>query len=144
MAAPPFVRDDGGVSIGRGNCVVRAFAIASQRDPEEIAGMIRSLAKRERRGKRKRGRSTPGSGVYAGTIRKLAEALGAKWTPTMMIGSGCQVHVRQGEIPPGRVVLSLSKHVAAAIDGVVHDTCDPSRGGTRCVYGFWTFAGEVL
>jgi hypothetical protein len=23
------------------------------------------------------------------------------------------------------------------IDGVIHDTFDPSRGGTRCVYGYW-------
>ena len=22
-------------------------------------------------------------------------------------------------------------------DGVVHDTYDPSRDGTRCVYGYW-------
>ena len=23
------------------------------------------------------------------------------------------------------------------IDGVIHDTYDPTRGGTRCVYGYW-------
>jgi hypothetical protein len=23
------------------------------------------------------------------------------------------------------------------IDGVIHDTHDCSRGGTRCVYGYW-------
>jgi len=39
-----------------------------------------------------------------------------------------------------RLILSLSKHLAAMVDGVVHDTHDPSRGGTRCVYGYWSEA----
>ncbi len=26
------------------------------------------------------------------------------------------------------------------IDGVVHDTYDCTRNGTRCVYGYWTLA----
>jgi hypothetical protein len=39
--------------------------------------------------------------------------------------------------PPGRLVVRLSKHVAAVVDGVLHDTYDCSRGGTRCVYGYW-------
>jgi len=24
------------------------------------------------------------------------------------------------------------------LDGVIHDTHDPSRGGRRCVYGYWS------
>jgi hypothetical protein len=31
----------------------------------------------------------------------------------------------------------VSKHYCAVIDGVIHDTSDPSRDGTRCVYGYW-------
>jgi hypothetical protein len=27
-------------------------------------------------------------------------------------------------------------HIVEQIDGVIHDTHDCSRGGTRCVYGF--------
>jgi hypothetical protein len=61
------------------------------------------------------------------------------WTPTMEIGSGCQVHVRMHELPMGRLVLRLSKHFSAVIDQVVHDTFDPSRGGSRAVYGYWSF-----
>jgi hypothetical protein len=37
----------------------------------------------------------------------------------------------------GRYLLSLSRHITALIDGVVHDTYDPSREGKRCVYGYW-------
>lgn len=27
--------------------------------------------------------------------------------------------------------------IAAVVDGVLHDTFDCSRGGTRCVYGYY-------
>jgi hypothetical protein len=50
----------------------------------------------------------------------------------------CKVHLRDGELPMGRLVVSLSRYYAAVIDGVIHDTHDPSRDGTRCVYGYWT------
>ena len=39
----------------------------------------------------------------------------------------------------GRLVVSLSRHWTAVIDGVIFDTHDPSRRGTRCVYGYWLF-----
>ena len=55
----------------------------------------------------------------------------------MFVGSGCQVHLREDELPSGRLIVSLSKHSCAVIDGVIHDLDDPSRDGTRCVYGYW-------
>lgn len=30
-----------------------------------------------------------------------------------------------------------SKHLAAVVDGVLHDTYDCTREGTRCVYGYY-------
>ena len=45
----------------------------------------------------------------------------------MQIGSGCTVHVGAEELPPGRLVLKLSRHMAAVIDGVLRDTYDCSR-----------------
>ncbi len=58
-------------------------------------------------------------------------------TPTMAIGSGCKVHLRDGELPRGRLIVNASKYTVAVIDGVIHDTHDCSRDGTRCVYGCW-------
>jgi hypothetical protein len=37
-----------------------------------------------------------------------------------------------------RPVVRCSKHTVGVIDGVVHDTHDQSRDGTRCVYGYWS------
>jgi hypothetical protein len=55
----------------------------------------------------------------------------------MMIGTGCTVHLRSDELPGGRLIVALSRHWCAVIDGVIHDLYDCSRGGTRCVYGYW-------
>jgi hypothetical protein len=40
-------------------------------------------------------------------------------------------------LPSGRLVVSASKHLTAVIDEVIHNTHDPSRRETRCVYGYW-------
>lgn len=123
-----------------GDCVTRAFAIASGLPYQTIYDRINELGKAERKGKRKRDISSARTGVYTHTIRKLAKELGAVWTPTMLIGQGCKVHLLASELPAtGRFVLSLSRHCAAWIDGVLQDTHDCSRAGTRCVYGYWEF-----
>jgi hypothetical protein len=61
----------------------------------------------------------------------------------MQVGTGCQVHLRADELPEGRLIVRLSRHVAAVIDGVLHDNHDCSRQGTRCVYGFFAPAHDV-
>jgi hypothetical protein len=55
----------------------------------------------------------------------------------MQIGSGCNTHLKADELPSGRLVCNVSRHAVAVIDGVIHDTHDCSRGGKRCVYGYW-------
>jgi len=137
-----FQLDDGGRRaagyMGRaGDCVVRAIAIAAVRPYQEIYDLVNSAAVYERTGKRKRGKSNARTGVYRTSIKRVMKSLGWIWTPTMQIGSGCKVHLRAAELPSGRLVVSVSKHLTAVIDGVIHDTHDCSRRGTRCVYGFW-------
>ena len=121
-----------------GDCVVRAIAIATGQPYQTIYDRINGVSKQyERLGKRKRGKSSARNGVHKATIRRIMESLGWQWTPTMQIGSGCKVHLRDGELPMGRLVVNVSKHTVAVIDGVIQDTHDPSRGGMRCVYGYW-------
>jgi len=55
----------------------------------------------------------------------------------MKIGSGCKVHLSSNELPDGRLIVKVSKHITAVIDGVLNDTYDCSRNGTRCVYGYF-------
>ena len=138
-----FVYSDGGrASAGykglAADCAVRSIAIATGRPYQEVYDRINELAKRERKGKRKRGISSARGGVYRPTMRRYMEEIGWDWTPTMGIGTGCQVHMREDELPAGRIIVSLSGHYAAVIDGVLHDTADCTRDGTRCVYGYWS------
>jgi hypothetical protein len=120
-----------------GDCVCRAIAIATQRPYKEVYDLINAFSKSERMGKRKRGKSNARTGVYKNTVHKVMEHYGWKWIPTMQIGQGCKVHLRTEELPTGRLVVSVSKHETAVIDGVINDTYDCSRNGTRCVYGYY-------
>jgi hypothetical protein len=119
------------------DCAARSIAVATGRPYTEIYAGINAAAQRERRSKKKRGKSSARTGVFPATLRRYLESIGWTWTPTMSIGSGCKVHLRADELPGGRIIASLSKHLTAVIDGVICDTHDPSRGGTRCVYGYW-------
>src|SRR5580658_150386 len=120
-----------------GDCVVRSIAIATGLPYQQVYDLVNRSSVHERTGTRKRGKSNARTGVYKSTIKRVMNSLGWVWTPTMQIGSGCTVHLRPDELPPGRLVVSVSKHLTAVIDGVIHDTHDCSRRGTRCVYGYW-------
>lgn len=139
-----WTEDDGGRAAAgfRGeadDCVARAVAIASSRPYAEVYNALASGSGCERatRGRRPKRSARNGIHVRRAWFRRYMESLGFSWHATMGIGTGCRVHLREGELPKGRLVVSLSRHSAAVIDGVIHDTHDPSRDGTRCVYGYW-------
>jgi hypothetical protein len=54
------------------------------------------------------------------------------------IAGGCRVHLKAAKLPVGRLIVRCSKHTTAVIDGIIHDTYDPSRGGTCCEPGYFT------
>jgi len=144
-----FKYNDGGrEASGRkgktGDCVTRALAIATGRDYAEIYDRLAAGTANQRKSKYNRlaGQRTARKGLYTRHkwFKDYMAELGFTWTPTMQIGQGCKVHVRRDELPSGRLVLNLSRHSAAVIDGVLHDTYDSSRSGTRCVYGYWRLA----
>jgi hypothetical protein len=118
------------------DCVCRAISIATEQDYQKVYDDLNqfSLRERPRAGKR---RSHANTGVYKATIRRYMAELGWTWVPTMLVGQGCRVHLKKEELPTGRLVVSVSKHLVAVIDGIIHDNHDPSRDGKRCVYGYW-------
>ena len=138
--------DGGRVAAGfkgsAGDCVVRAVAIATDQDYMEVYRALSEGCRSQRKTHRSRTKASARNGVNVKRkwFRDYMAALGWKWTPTMQIGSGCQVHLRPDELPMGRLIVSVSKHYAAVIDRVIFDTHNPSREGTRCVYGYWSKA----
>jgi len=137
-------REDAGYKGSAGDCVVRAISIATGKPYQEVydklkdANLTFAYTKRCRVARKllKRG-STPRNGNYKKVYRKYLEALGWKWTPTMFIGSGCKVHLKKDELPGGKLIVNVSKHITAVVDGVINDTFDCSRDETRCVYGYY-------
>ncbi len=139
------VYDDGGRKLHgykgtAGDCVVRAICIAAMMPYDEVYERMAHGMGTQRQTKRaKSGARSARNGVSVKRkwFKEYMTALGYKFVPTMGIGTGCKVHMRADELPKGRLIVSLSKHYAAVIDGVLRDTYDCSRDGTRCVYGYW-------
>jgi hypothetical protein len=145
----PWQYDDGGAPAGpkglsgrkvTGDCVTRAVAIASGLPYEQVWRSLADGTYAERRtGGRHSGHRSADDGISTRRkwFREYMASIGFEWTPTMAVGSGCTVHLAVGELPRGRLIAAVSRHYTAVIDGLVRDTYDPCREGTRCVYGFW-------
>lgn len=155
-----FAFDDGGRSAsgyrGRaGDCVARAVAIASDKPYAEVYVALSAGMGSQRKSKG----ATARNGVNTGRkwFKDYMRGLGFQWVPTMRVGEGCKTHLLKGELPAGRLVVAVSKHYTAVIDGVIRDTHNPTRttlypddqgragGGYgrmthRCVYGYWIAA----
>ena len=132
-----------------GDCVARALSIATGLPYKQITSMlvegmqsVRKTRKTKRflarNGFKKSSDITADKGILKRKfLYDMIEDLGFMWIPTMGIGTGCRVHLRADELPSGTVICMVSKHMVCVKDGVIHDTYDPSRAGTRTVYGYW-------
>ena len=129
-----FIYDDGGRTMyfkaaNVNDCVVRSIAIATGNDYKSVYNETKRLLG-----------YSPRNGVYHHDVKKVMKHFGGEWVACMKVGKGCTAHLVENEIPMrSRIVCNLSKHVVAVINGVMHDTYDSSRNGTRCVYGYWKF-----
>ena len=172
-----FNYNDGGRSAAgykghAGDCVCRAICIVTGLPYKEVYDALAHGNYTQRKSKRtpKRGK-TAARGINVGRkwFQEYMRGLGFEWIPTMLVGQGCKVHLNEKELPTGRLVVSVSKHYTAVIDGVINDTHNPSERGTtiypngypedklpkgayrmengngwaykpeRCVYGYWAY-----
>lgn len=117
------------------DCTCRSIAIATGLSYKEVYDGLNQLAKKERSGKRKKTRSSARNGVHRPTIKKYMESIGWQWVAYTKFGAGCTVHLVKDELPAGPLVVSVSKHMTAVIDGVIYDIWDPQRDPPRQVYG---------
>jgi hypothetical protein len=122
-----------------GDCVIRSIAIATEKPYQEVYSEIFELQKKYQstRRKKSRGSASPREGVHKEVYHPYLLKLGFEWVSCMQIGSGCKVHLKADELPSGVIIARVSKHLTTLIDGIIHDTFDCSRGGTRCVYGYY-------
>lgn len=151
----PWVKHDGnrsaeprfgGVSPAS-DCAVRAIAIASRQPYGLVYEDLTAIQKDWAHTSRSKGAKAvllsrkwhARHGVHREVLHTYFRWHGWDWVPTMGIGTGTTVHMAEGELPDGRLVVNLSKHLAAVVHGSVYDTHDPCRGGDRAVYGYWRY-----
>jgi hypothetical protein len=164
-----FTYNDGGRKAAgfkrRGeDCSVRAIAIALELPYAQVyadlheamkawAATSRCYAALEARDLLAAGTLKDLSPSHAGVVHYVStpyiEAHGWEWVPTITIGSRSRVRLRAADLPGGRLIVKLSNHLCAVIDGTVHDTIDPRQedwvvrpGYTRCVYGYFQKAKD--
>ena len=137
-------RQAAGFKGGAGDCVVRAIAIAAELPYMQVYEDLRiaNAAYAEQRNDKLARRlaekgSSPRNGNHRNVFHDYILGHDFEWVPTMKIGAGCQVHLLDNELVEGRLIVKVSKHLSAVIDGVIDDTHNPSRGGSRCVYGYY-------
>tara|TARA_B110000444_G_scaffold245843_1_gene266772 strand:- start:479 stop:931 length:453 start_codon:yes stop_codon:yes gene_type:complete len=142
--------DDGGRAAAgykgkAGDCVIRSLAIVTNYSYQKIYDDLykanqefRIISKTKLAKSLKQKNDSPRTGTHRVVLKKYLKKLGWNWTPTMFIGQGCKVHLKKKELPCGTLLVSCSKHITVVKDGILYDTYDCSRNGTRCVYGYWT------
>lgn len=134
-----FIHDDGGRNQyfkgTAGDCVTRSIAIASGMDYKQVYDLIfRTMGE------------SPRNGVWTKKpkFKRMMQQIGFTWTATSGIGSHQAVHLVNGELPDGRLVIAMAKHYTAVVDNTVHDIFDPRTndfGDCRKIYGYWKFNG---
>lgn len=136
----PYKFDDGGrkaagLEASMDDCVCRAIAIAGRLPYLDVyAALAEGYASVGDRTYLYRN----GINVQLEWFYAYMQGQGFEWVSTLEPGSDCRVLLRKGELSErGRLVVQLSHHTTALIHGVIHDNHDPSRDGTRCVYGYW-------
>ena len=155
-----FVYDDGGrVEAGfkgiAGDCGTRAVAIATGIPYRDVYNALQKLQKEyilECQAKVAKTKSASTkiyysrairdgqsvrNGTYVEVVHRFMNSIGWEWVPTMKFGTGCRVHLRDDELPSGRIVCRVAKHYAAVVNGELHDIWDSQMDGNRCVYGYW-------
>ena len=110
-----------------GDCVIRAIANATGLDYKKVYTDLKRLNDNK----------SCRNGTPKSVAKKYLEQLGWRWVSCMEIGTGCQVHLCESELPYGVLVVRLSKHLTCVKNGVLYDTYDCTREGSRCVYGYW-------
>ncbi len=142
------ISDGGRASAGykgqAGDCVVRSIAIVTGMSYQKVYDDLfeankkfRNTSKTKLAKSLKQKNDSPRSGTHRAVLKRYLVQLGFQWTPTMFVGKGCKVHLKKEELPSGTLLVSCSKHITVVKNGVLYDTHDCSRNGTRCVYGYW-------
>src|SRR5262245_26937870 len=153
-----FVEDDGGRSRSQvaraarrkkstGDCAARAITIATGKNYDEVHDALTLHSLRQtysapsdnayakwNRGKGGVCAFDPDHGCSEEAVGSYLKSFGWKFTST----KDQKVRLRADELPRGRLIVSISRHLVAVIDGVIHDTFNCGKAGRAQVKGYWS------
>ncbi len=116
-----------------GDCAIRAIAIALEKDYKEVYNDLKKL----------NGGQSCRNGTPKKVDSKYLQLNGWSKIPGIMgKGTGIQYHLEEYELQYfikkyPRMIIQVSHHLVACINGVLNDTHDCSREGERGVYAIW-------
>jgi hypothetical protein len=149
-----FVYDDGGRAAAgftgkTGDCACRAIAIATGKPYREVYDGLNGLCTLLRLNQYRRAVGSE-TGIPDEVIHLYLSPLGWQWTstddhathPYLSTGrwnpaSTKVARLHRWDLPTGRLVVVVRKHLVAVIDHVVHDNGEHWRG-RRVVHGYYT------
>lgn len=108
-----------------GDCVVRAIAIALDLDYKETYLELARLNKVAL------GKRSARNGVHKTAYEKFLKDHGWVWHKAPKFEGRKAKHY---DMPKGKVIARMAKHLAAVVDGEVHDTWDSTA---KMVYGYY-------
>ncbi len=76
----------------------------------------------------------PANGSYKEIYDPYLKSIGWRFTST----KDQKVRLRADELPSGRLIVRIHRHLVAVIDGVIHDTYNSGGAGPRPVIGYYT------
>ena len=149
-----FIFDDGGRKAAgfqgdAGDCVVRAIAIATGKPYREVFNALQNGLKHqievvERKHALQYGikghyrpSATPHTGLTGNVYGPYLRWLGWEYVSRPVGANGKPLRLRRSEVPMGRLIVQLSGHLVAVIDGVIYDTYYSARCGQRPIYGYF-------
>jgi hypothetical protein len=118
------------------DCVCRAIAIASGRDYRTIWNDLATATAKQSGGIKRKASADHGINTQRKWFKDYMKRLGFRWLPTRK----SKIKFCVADIPAhGRLVVMLSRHSAAVLDGSYHDADDYSGKGRRWVAGYYLF-----
>jgi len=131
-----------------GDCVVRAIAIATGKSYREAHNALQNGLRHQIEIERRQGleygfahqtkqKPTPLTGLTSKVYGPYLKWLGWEYVHKPPKADGKPLRLQPRLMPKGRLIVQVSRHLVAVIDGVIHDTYYSALRGRRPIQGWY-------
>lgn len=119
-------RSEAGYKSTAADCVVRAVAIVMEIPYKVIYEDLRHFLS-------SRGADSPRNGVSYEHLQRYLGQLGFRYKAI----EGKHITLHRDELPKGKVIADLPRHVTAVLDGIINDAYNPNEKKNQQLLGYW-------